>query len=430
MNSIRIKPLSRPIQANVSIPGCLSYTVRALNLAAMANGSVKIQNALKSDDTYAMFNALKTLGIKVEEGPDYFIVHGSVEDVKDGQYTIDINISGRTARTLLALLCIIRGTKILTCKESFKKRPIADLVDGLRQLGANIEYVEQEGFLPVKITSTSLKPGTTKMNGSISSQYFSAIMMIAPKVGEIIIDVIGEQSSKPFIDVTISAMKNFGVEVKNYDYKRYYIDANQSYKSDNYIVEADAISASYFFAIAAITKSTIRVLNLPHDSAQGDVHFADILEKMGCDVSKDEKERWIEVKGTDTLEGIEVNMNANPDTVQTLAIVAAFAKGTTHISGIHHLKIKETDRIEAPKNELRKMGVDVNTTDDEMVIIGGHPHGAYIDTYGDHRMAMAFAVAGTKIDGIVIKNPNVVSKSFPSFWKTLESLKIKIEYEK
>lgn len=428
MEQIKIIPLEKPINTSVTIPGCLSYTIRALNLAAMTNGSVKIQNALKSDDTYAMFNVLKTLGIKVEEGLDYFIVHGTVDDVKDDEYTLDINISGRTARTVLGLLCIVPGTKTLTCKESFKKRPIADLVDGLKQLGAEIEYMEKDGYLPVKITSSTLKPGTAKMKGSVSSQYFSSIMMIAPKVGKITIEVIGEQASKPFIDVTISAMKEFGVDVINEDYKRYRIRGNQEYKNETYIVEADAISASYFWGIAAITKSSIKVLNLPPSTAQGDVRFADILEKMGCELTKNESEKWIEIRGTDNLRRINIDMNANPDTVQTLAVVAAFAKRTTHITGIHHLKIKETDRIEAPRKELEKMGVDVKTTDDSMTIVGGNPHGADIDTYGDHRMAMAFAVAGTKTPSIIINNPKVVSKSFPTFWDVLQS--IGIHYEK
>lgn len=430
MNTVEIIPLQNPLTTDVTIPGCLSYTIRALNLAAMTKGSVKIQNALKSDDTYAMFNVLKILGIDVEEGDDYFTVHGTVDDVQIDEYTLDINISGRTARTVLALLCIVPGTKILTCKESFKKRPVADLVDGLRQLGANIEYMEKDGHLPVKITSDTLNAGVTKMKGSVSSQYFSGIMMIAPKIGEVTIEVIGEQASKPFIDVTISAMKEFGVEVINEDYKRYIIRGNQTYKKETYTVEADAISASYFWGIAAITKSTVRVLNLPPSSAQGDVRFADILGNMCCSVIKNEKEKWIEVTGTDNLHGITIDMNANPDTVQTLAVVAAYAKGTTHITGIHHLKVKETDRIEAPKNELLKMNVDILTTGDSMTIIGGIPHGAEIETYGDHRMAMAFAVAGTKTKDIIIKNSDVVSKSFPTFWKTLESIHININYEK
>lgn len=430
MKQIKIIPMQEPFQTSVTIPGCLSYTIRALNLAAMTEGTVTIQNALKSDDTYAMVHVLKSLGIKVQEGFDNFIVHGILEDVLAGEYTIDINISGRTARTALALLCIVPGIKILTCKDSFKKRPVKDLVDGLRQLSANIEYLEKDGYLPVKISSSKLKPGTIKMNGTVSSQYFSAIMMIAPKVGEIVIEVMGEQSSKPFIDVTISAMKEFGVEVINEDYKRYIVRGNQKYKKEIYTVEADAISASYFFAIAAITKSTIRVLNLPPYSVQGDVWFADILEEMGCEVHKNKDENWIEVAGIDDLRAISIDMNANPDTVQTLAVVAAYAKGTTHIKGIHHLKIKETDRIEAPKKELMKMGIDVQTTDDSMTITGGNPHGAEIETYGDHRMAMAFAVAGIKTEGIIINNPDVVNKSFPTFWKILESLKIQLEYEK
>jgi len=428
MQQIYLSPLQKSITAEVTLPGSLSYTIRALTIAAMTTGAVKIINPVKSDDSYAMVGVLKTLGIKVTEGDNSFTVEGTIQDVEDKEYILDINISGRTARSVLALLTIVPGTKILTCKEAFKKRPVGDLVDGLRQLGAKIDYLERIECLPVKISSSSLHAGTARMAGKLSSQYFSAIMMIAPIVGEIIIDVIGEQASKPFIDVTIDTMKIFGVTVVNENYKRYIIKANQHYKNpEEYIVEADAIAASYFWGIAAITKSKIKVLHLSPNSAQGDVKFADIVEKMGCTVRKNIEENWIEVEGPDKLKGITVDMNATPDSSVTLAVLAAFAKGTTTINGLGHIKVKETDRLEAPKNELTKMHVQVHTTNDDITIKGGAPQAAIIDTYGDHRIAMAFAVAGAKKEGIVINNPEVVSKSFTNFWDVLEQLGMKVE---
>ena len=428
MCTIKIHPLQKPIQAEVTLPGSLSDTIRALNIAAMIKGSVRITNALKSDDTYAMANILKTLGITVEEGEGYFTVHGDISDIQNKAYELHVNISGRTARIALALLCIVPGEKTLTCQEAFKKRPIGDLVDGLRQLGAEISYLEQEGHLPVHINSQTLSPGIVKMNGKVSSQYFSAIMMIAPMIGEIRIEVIGKQASRPFIDITTDIMKTFGVNVINHAYKQYIIPGNQQYAYiPEYLVEADAIAASYFWGIAAVTQSTIKILHLSPRSPQGDIYFADILGSMGCLVEKNEQEQWIAVTGTNNLQAITVDMNDTPDSVLTLAVVAAFAKGTTHITGLSHLKVKETDRIEAPKKELEKMGIEVSATNDSLTITGGAPHGAEIETHDDHRVAMAFAVAGSKIAGIEIKNPDVVNKSFPEFWKTVEKLGIGIE---
>ncbi len=431
MKKLTLTPLKRAINTEITLPGCIGYTIRALNIAAMTKGSVTINNPLKSDDTYHMFNALKTLGIAVEEGDNYFIVHGDISDIADNEYLIDIGLSGRTARSILGLLAVVPGTKIVTCKEPFKKRPIADLVDGLRQLGVKIDYLETDGHLPVKISSSSIATKTAKMTGNLSSQYFSSLMMIAPVVGGLTIDVVGEQASIPFIDMTIAIMKEFGVTVENNHYKQYNITTGQHYTSPGtYEIEPEATAASYFFALAALTKSTIRILHLDPHSVQGDIKFADVLAKMGCLVKKNETGKWIEVTGTDRLTGITINMNETPDLVPTLAVVAAFAQGETKITNIAHVRLKETDRIESPQKELSKMGIKTNATDDTFSIFGGDPNGATIDTYHDHRIAMAFAVAGSKIADIKINDPDVVTKSFPNFWKKLEGLGVGVSYEK
>lgn len=428
MNHILLHPLQTKVNKSITIPGCIGYTIRALNIAAMTKGSVKILNPLKSDDTYSMVNALKTLGISVDEGEDYFLVHGGVNQIKNAEYNINIGLSGRAARTLLALLCVVPGNKILTCNEEFKKRPVGDLVDGLRQIGAKIDYLEKKNHLPVKISQSIIRPGEISMNGSLSSQYFSAMMMIAPLIGNMTINVEGHQSSKPYIDMTINIMKNFGVNVTNNNYAQYIIGSNQKYTNiKTYSVEPEATSSSYFFAIAAITQSRIRTPGLSPNSLQGDLQFIDILKKMGCSMVKNIDENWIEVSGSKKLTGITVDMNNTPDLVPTLAVIAAFADGTTTITNIAHARIKESDRIESPKIELEKMGVKVESTINSLTIHGGNAHGTTIDTYGDHRMAMAFAVAGARIPGIVINNPNVVSKSFPDFWNKLEEIGVKTE---
>jgi len=426
MKSVKILPLEHPIDREITLHGCLSYTIRAMALGAMTDGKVKIANALKSDDTYVMFNALKKLGILCEEGHDFFVIEGNLQNVKEANYEINVGLSGRSGRMLIAMLCIVPGTKILTCEEGFKKRPVGDLVDGLLQMGARIEYLEKEGYLPVKIISSKLHGGKIKLRGEISSQFVSAILMIAPLVGEIEIEVVGSQVSKPFIDMTIEAMKSFGVRVINNNYREYFVAVGQSYVGKIYYVEPDAISASYFWGIAALTQSRIKILHLSPKSVQGDVKFADILGQMGCVVRKNAEEQWIEVEGTDILRGISVDMRDMPDTVQTLAVTAAFAQGRTEIAGLGNLKVKETDRIEAPKKELEKMGVRVESGDDSLIINGCRPHGAVIDTYWDHRMAMAFAIAGARIPGVVINDPGVVSKSFPGFWKKMEEIGVVI----
>lgn len=427
MDKIEIIPLNKPLDASIILPGCLSYTIRAMALAAMSVGRVKIANALKSDDTYAMLNAFKALGIRVEEGPDFLVIEGNLPEVKEANYEINIGLSGRAARTLLAMLCLVPGIKILTCEAGFKKRPVGDLVDGLKQMGAEIEYLERQGFLPVKITSSKLRGGKIKLRGEISSQFVSAILVIAPIVGEVKIEVVGEQASKPFIDMTIEAMKSFGVSVTNNNYQEYFVAGGQAYAKDTYFVEPDATGASYFWGIAALTKNRIKILHLSPKSMQGDVKFADILGKMGCVVRKNVEEQWVEVEGSGILRGLSVDMKDMPDTVQTLAVIAAFAQGRTVITGLGNLKVKETDRIEAPRRELKKMGVNVESSDNSLTINGNRPHGADIDTYGDHRMAMAFSIAGAKIPGVVINDSEVVSKSFPGFWKKLEEVGVRLE---
>lgn len=424
MKSIKILPLEKSIKAEVTIPGSKSYTNRALLMAAMTKDTVKIINPLLSDDTKAMMQCLQTLGVKINVLEDSIEVIGSIHDIKDNNYVLDADLSGTTIRFILPLLSLVPGVKTLKGKEELNKRPIKVLIDALRQLGAQIDYIDREGYPPLRITSSTLNAGTVTLDGSISSQYFSALLMVAPMIGDLTIEVEGVQVSKPYIDMTIDTMKQFGVNVVNKEYRKYIVPNKQSYKIKQYIVEGDFSSAGYFLAIAALTKSTFTLKNLNPNSVQADRKILTILEEMGSKITYGENEITIRGEG---IKAVEVNMIDFPDQAQTLAVLAAFADGTTKLSGIQSLRVKETERVIALENELKKMGIHTSSSADQLIIYGGSPRPARINTYGDHRMAMSFAVAGTKLAGMEIRGPDVVSKTFPDFWEKLKSISIKTE---
>lgn len=421
MNPIKIKSLQKPITTTVTIPGSKSYTNRALFLAALIEKPIIIKNPLLSSDTRAMIGCLQTLGIKISISKNQIDVVGSVKDIKEKKYELDANLSGITLRFILALATIIPGTKILFGKEGLNKRPIKDLVDGLIQLGAKIEYLEQKGFPPLRVTTTKLKSKHITVNGELSSQYLSALLLIAPLIGDINITIKGNQISKPYIAMTIDIMKQFGVNVTNKK-NNYHIKTGQKYNINNYIVEGDFSSAGYFFAIAALTKSTLTIKNLNHESKQADKKLLTVLEKMGNKIIYGKNEIKIIGKG---VKPMAIDVIDFPDQAQTLAVLAAFADGITKLSGIQSLRVKETDRIAALQSELAKMEIKTTVIKNCLTIYGGNPKSARINTYGDHRMAMAFAIAGTKLNAMEINNPEVVDKTFPEFWKKMNEIGIK-----
>jgi 3-phosphoshikimate 1-carboxyvinyltransferase len=421
VNHLIIKPLDRPVKAEVTIPGSKSYTNRALLLAALAPRPVKLVNPLDSDDTRAMAGCLQSLGLEVINRPGSIDVIGGISAIADDDYDLYAGLSGTTMRFVLALCAVIPGRQTLRGGEGLQKRPIGELVDGLRQLGAKVEYLKRTGFPPLLVSSSSLTPGTVKLNGSESSQYISALLMVAPVVGGVTIKVQGELISKPFADMTIEAMRQFGAKVTQPAPRSYLIAGRQTYDSPEYIVEGDVSSASYFFAIAALTGSTLTLKNLNPQSIQADMGFLKILAGMGNELAYGQNEITITGKG---VRPVNVDMRDCPDQAQTLAVLAAFAKGMTTVTGIQSLRIKETERIVALQHELRKMGIETSATPDSLTVHGGRPQAASITTYGDHRMAMAFAVAGTKLPGMEIQDPDVVTKTFPEFWDKLEALGI------
>jgi len=415
MKSIQTK---EKINAEVKVPASKSYTNRALLIAALADGKSILRNVLVSDDTKFMRNALEDMGVKIEDKGEDLVVHGTAGKLVAPKDELFVGNAGTAMRFLTAAISLADGNVVLTGNDRMKKRPIKDLVDGLGQLGVKIEC--SNGFPPINVSGGSLDGGKVKIKGDKSSQYFSSIMMSAPYAkNDVEIKVEGDLTSKSYIDITTDIMKKFGVIVENNDHKSFKIKAGQKYNAIEYEIEGDASSATYFFAAAAITKGKITVKGINPDSVQGDIGFSLVLEKMGCkvEVGKDS----ITIVG-DELRGIDVDMNFMPDAVQTLAVVALFAKGETTIKNIANLRIKETDRIAALATELKKLGAKVEEGNDNLTIIPREYNGCSIDTYDDHRMAMSFALAGLKIDGVKINNPECVSKSFPTFWEVFEGL--------
>lgn len=431
MATLGLIPLKEPVRKTIEIPGSKSYTNRALIMSAMTPGKVVITNPLFSDDTEAMTRCLIDLGIKVRVLKSKIIVEGDITQIKPANRLLNAKISGTAIRFLTALSCLIPGEITLEGEEGLNKRPIGELVEGLRQLGADIEYLKSDGFPPVKIKSSKLKPGETKLNGDISSQYFSALLMVAPFVGGMTIRVLNNQISKPYIDMTIDTMQKFGVIVDNNDYKMYQVKPGQKYDLNQYEVEGDYSSAGYFLAIAALTGSEITLKNLNIKSKQADRKLTEALKQLDpmfkVTVSKTSGSDYLTVKGSGNLKPVHINMEDFPDQVQTVAVLAAFANGKSVITGVRSLRVKETERVLALQNELTKMGIKTNSTPDSLTIYGGNPGHAIIDTYGDHRMAMSFAVAGSKLSGIDINNPEVVTKTFPEFWSKLKQLGLKQE---
>lgn len=393
------------------MPGSKSYTNRALLMAALTKGAVTLQNPLYSDDTRAMIEVLRALGLEIETHPDQIIVHGDISSIKKKDYHLFAHDSGTTARFILALLCIVPGVKTLQGSKRLNERPMGDLVDALRALGAEIEYCEEVGKLPLRVISSSLSGDCVHLKGDVSSQFCSSLLLISPYMKKgLNLFIKNTLISKPYVDMTIGCMKEWGVTVE----EGYFTHPHQRYQKKSYTIEGDFSSAGYFFAMAALTKSKLTLKNLNPYSLQADRKFVDILARMGNEFHFEENS--ITIEGKQVL-AMDVDMRDCPDQAPTMAVLAAFAKGVTKISGVRSLRVKETERIKALKNELKKMGIQTEDTEDVLIIHGGSPVAAEIETYNDHRMAMSFAIAGMKI-----RHPEVVSKTFPAFWEVLESL--------
>jgi len=416
---IEITPLTH-CHATITIPGSKSYTHRALIISALADGESILINALQSEDSEYTVRTLRKFGISIFWEGELLHVLGKGGKFRAGEERIFVGNSGTSMRFLTALSAVRNGRTLLDGSERMRNRPIGDLLDGLRALGVNVCSKEGNGCPPVIVESQGITGGKAKIMGEKSSQFLSALLMVAPYAyRDVHVEVTGELASKPYIDITRHVMSTFGVEVQSEGYHSFFVRAGQRYLPQTFRIEGDASHASYFFAAAAITRGRVRVENFNTTSIQGDRGFLNILENMGCEVTP--RDDWAEVRGR-KLRGIEVDMNGMPDLVPTLAVTAAFAQGKTVIQNIGHLRFKESDRIKALTRELVKMGIRVKEGEDYLTIEGGEPHGAEIDTHSDHRLAMSFAIVGLAVPGVKIKGERCVDKSFPGFWKTLEKL--------
>jgi len=424
MNTLTLKPISH-IDGDVNLPGSKSLSNRALLLAALAEGTTTIRNLLQSDDTRHMLNALKQLGIEytLSEDKTECSVVGNAGALKNAELQeLFLGNAGTAMRPLCAALCLGKGTYVLTGEPRMKERPIGHLVDALRQAGAEISYLENEGYPPLKIEANGLKGGKVEIDGSISSQFLTALLLASPMIEtDLTISIIGELVSKPYIDITLDIMQKFGVEVSNDDYKTFKIKAGQKYKAiESYMVEGDASSASYFLAAAAIKGGTVKVTGIGRDSIQGDVQFVDVLELMGARVEW--AETYISVT-RDVLRPIDMDCNHIPDAAMTVATMALFAKGTTTLRNIYNWRVKETDRLFAMATELRKVGAEVEEGEDYLKITPPKvlKHTA-IDTYDDHRMAMCFSLLALDPVSVTINEPECTAKTFPTYFEVLESI--------
>ncbi|CAH8200028.1 3-phosphoshikimate 1-carboxyvinyltransferase [Vibrio aestuarianus] len=424
MESLTLKPIKK-MNGEVNLPGSKSVSNRALLLAALAKGTTTLTNLLDSDDIRHMLNALTKLGVvyRLSEDKTVCEVEGLGKPFSVSQLTeLFLGNAGTAMRPLAAALCLGQGEFVLMGEPRMKERPIGHLVDALREAGAQIDYLENEHFPPLKITATGLKAGSVAIDGSISSQFLTAFLMSAPLAeGEVTINIVGELVSKPYIDITLHIMAQFGVQVVNNNYQQFVIPAGQTYQSPGqFLVEGDASSASYFLAAAAIRGGEIKVTGIGKNSIQGDIQFADALEKMGAEIEWGD-DYVIARRGQ--LNAVDLDFNHIPDAAMTIATTALFAQGTTAIRNVYNWRVKETDRLAAMATELRKVGAEVEEGEDYIIITPPTllTHAA-IDTYDDHRMAMCFSLVALSDTPVTINDPKCTSKTFPDYFDKFSGL--------
>ena len=422
---IEIQPVRKPLDATIDVPGSKSYTNRALLVAAMAHGASTLTGALFSDDTHYMSASLRKLGVEInaDEKRATFDVRGNGDNIPVSSAELYIGNSGTTSRSLTAYLSLGHGKYVVDGDEPMRRsRPISDLLNALRQIGVSVRSQFDNGHLPIIVDANGLEGGKTRLDVSKSSQFLTALLLISScaKNG-MEIEVIGKREM-PYIDITLSVMEAFGVRVVNEDYRYFRVEGGQQYQPRTYNIEPDASNASYFFSAAAITGGHVTVKNLHLDSAQGDIRFVHVLEQMGCQVSV--SDIGVTVTGPRQLKGVDVDMRAISDTSLTLAAIAPFADSKVTIRNIEHTRWQETDRIHAMVTELRKLGIPVVEHQDGLEISPAPIIPTAIDTYQDHRMAMAFSLIGLKVKGIQINNPECVGKTFPNYFQVLERLYI------
>ena len=418
---MEIKPI-KDLNATVEIPGSKSYTQRALIIGALAKGKSFLRNALLCEDTEYLIEALKSLGseILIEDGG--MIVMGTNGNIGNPRGDVYLGNNGTAMRFLASLVSLGEGVFTITGDQRLCERPIKPLLDALKILGVDARSRNEGGYPPVVVRANGLRGGRVTLTDIDSSQYVSSLLICAPFAeSDTVIELLGRIPSLPYIGMTIEVMEAFGVEVNRATPNRYSVKSAQRYEGKRYRIEGDVSSASYFFLAAALVRGRVRVQDINPQTLQGDIKLLAIMERFGCTVTRGG--HWVEVVGGDLPPGeYIIDLGDMPDMVPTLSVLGAIRPGRTVIEKVSHLRTKESNRLKALVTELRKTGVKAEERDDGLVIEGDRPHGAEIETYNDHRIAMSFAILGLRIPGMKIKGQDCVNKSFPGFWEEMKKL--------
>jgi len=416
----RIEPLERPPHCTIRVPGSKSITNRAVLIAALAQGESVLDGTLSSDDTRYMIEAWQKLGIDVrQDGDTRIVVSGCDGQIPAASADLYVGNAGTAMRFLVAALCLGHGDYRIDGTTRMRQRPIQDELDALAQLGARC--TAEHGCPPVHVEANGLSGGRAVVAADKSSQFLSAVLQVAPYAAQTVeIEVPGTSIAQPYIDMTIAVMGALGVSVERDGYKHFRVPP-QVYRGQHFTIEPDASGAHYFWAAAALCGGSVRVDGLGERSIQGDVHFVDVLEQMGATVTR--REDSIEVSGNGELDGIDVDMNAISDTAPTLAALAPFARRPVRIRNIAHVRLQESDRLHAVATELQRLGARVRELEDGLAIEPSPMQAGVVETYDDHRLAMAFALVGLRVPGIGIRDPDCVRKTFPAYFDRLEELR-------
>jgi len=416
----RIRPLSKPVTAEVAVPGSKSYTHRMIAAAALSDGRCTIENALDSEDTRLTLDTLRRWGVSAGWDGGAMTVFGTQGRLQAAGDPIFLGNSGTSMRLLTAVAALVEGRSLLTGTERLQARPMRRLLEALCRLGVDARSLGADGCPPIEIRGGEVPGGSTELDCSQSSQFLSALLLIGPYSREgVEIAVTRGPVSRPYVDITLDAMGRFGVPVERRGYEWFRVAGGQRYRAGDHVVEADCSQAGYFWAAAAVTGSTVKVRRTAATSCQGDARLTEVLARMGCAVAA--QPDGLAVTGG-PLAGVEVDMADMPDVVPTLAVVAAYASGRTVIRGVGHLREKESDRLAAVCEGLQRMGVEAGHDTQSLWVVGASPRGAAIDCHDDHRIAMSFAVAGLATPGVEILDDGCVRKSFPTFWEVFETL--------
>ncbi len=402
----------------IEVPPSKAHTLRSLILASLADGTSVVRNPLLGEDQLHLLDCLARLGVKIERREGEIGIVGTGGAFEPVANELDCGESGVAMNFLSALACLASRPVVLTGKEGLLKRPVDEIVSGVRQIGGSVEFLDKEGFPPLRANPSGLAGGVARMKGAKTSQYFSSLSIAAACAkSDVTIECTDEMSEKPYLDITISMMRRFGVEAVNNGYRTITVKSGQRYRATDVTVEGDYSSASYFIEAAAVTGSTVFLEGLERDSAQGDRRIVDYARAMGC--VAEFREGGLTVSGGN-LKPIDDSFFDTPDLVPTVAVMAAFARGTSRLRNVAHLRFKECDRIAAVIEGLSRMGITALVEGDDLVVHGDPTaaRGGAIASWNDHRIAMSFAVAGLALDGQTIDDGACVKKSFPNFWET------------